>query len=105
MNMKSASMEENPFTGKWRVVSVYANVVEHGWTLFKRYGRESFVWEFCEIGSVRFPVGGFPSGASSIVVYYGNYARNMSRRRRHLPTAPPTGFCTSTVPTTSRTGS
>ncbi len=50
-------MESNPFTGKWRVVSLYCNVVEQGWTLFKRYGRRSFVWEFCEIGSVRFPVG------------------------------------------------
>ncbi len=57
------SMSENPFMGKWRVVSVYANVIEQGWTLFKRYGRESFVWEFCEIGSGRFPVGSvFRSG-------------------------------------------
>ncbi len=57
MNMKSASMEENPFNGKWRIVSLYCNVVEQGWTLFKRYGSKSFVWEFCEIGSVRFPTG------------------------------------------------
>ncbi len=49
--------DENIFTGKWRVVSLCCNVVEQGWTLFKRYGRKSFVWEFCEIGSVRFPVG------------------------------------------------
>jgi hypothetical protein len=48
---------ENPFTGKWKIVSLYSNVVEQGWTLFKRYGSRSFVWEFCEIGSVRFPNG------------------------------------------------
>ncbi len=57
MDMESTSQESNPFIGKWRIVSLYANVVEQGWTLFKRYGRKSFVWEFCEIGSVRFPNG------------------------------------------------
>ncbi len=48
---------ENIFTGKWRVVSLYCNVVKQGWMLFKRYRPKSFVWEFCEIGSVRFPIG------------------------------------------------
>ncbi len=48
---------ENIFIGKWRIVGLYCNVVEQRWTLFKRYGSKSFVWEFCEIGSVRFPNG------------------------------------------------
>ena len=62
--MKSIlTMPENPFVGKWKIVSLYCNVVEQGWTLFKRYGHGAFVWEFCEIGSVRFPVGSvFHSG-------------------------------------------
>ena len=61
--MKSIIEESNPFTGKWKIVSLYCNVVEQGWTLFKRYGHGAFVWEFCEIGSVRFPVGSvFHSG-------------------------------------------
>jgi hypothetical protein len=55
--MESTSQESNPFTGKWRIISLYCNVVDQGWTLFKRYGSKSFVWEFCEIGSVRFPSG------------------------------------------------
>jgi hypothetical protein len=49
---------KNIFTGKWRIVSLYCNVVEQGWTLFKRYGPQDFIWEFTEIASVRLPTGG-----------------------------------------------
>lgn len=51
------NMESNLFIGKWKIVSLYCNVVDQGWTLFKTYGRNSFIWEFIEISSIRFPNG------------------------------------------------
>ncbi len=74
--------DENIFIGKWRVVSLYANVVEQGWTLFKRYGRKSFVWEFCEIGSVRFPIGS---------VMHSGVLREL--RRKHEPETTEYTYC------------
>ena len=37
---------ENIFVGKFKVMSLYCYVQQQGWTLFKRYGNNSFIWEF-----------------------------------------------------------
>lgn len=41
-------LSENIFIGKFKVMSLYCYVQEQGWTLFKRYGNNSFLWEFEE---------------------------------------------------------
>lgn len=48
---------ENIFTGKFKVVSLYCFVREKGWTLFKRYGHNSFRWEFTEEKILKFQSG------------------------------------------------
>lgn len=47
----------NIFTGKFKVISVYCYVQDHGWTLFKRYGHNSFTWEFDEQKVLEFSSG------------------------------------------------
>lgn len=48
---------DNGFVGKWKVVSLYAYVQEQGWTLFRRYGHNSFIWEFEQTKILNFPSG------------------------------------------------
>lgn len=48
---------QNIFTGKFKVLAVYCNVQEQGWTLFKRYGHKSFRWEFIQEKEIPFPDG------------------------------------------------
>lgn len=56
--MKSPEIQSNNFfTGKWKIVSLYAYVQEQGWTLFKRYGHNSFTWEFEEDRQLNFQSG------------------------------------------------
>ncbi|VDR33835.1 Uncharacterised protein [Alistipes sp. cv1] len=54
---KEQDQSVNIFTGKWKVVSLYCFVQEQGWTLFKRYGHNSFFWEFEEVRKLEFPTG------------------------------------------------
>lgn len=48
---------DNIFVGKWKVVSLYIYVQKQGWTLFQRYGRNSFIWEFEQAKALNFPSG------------------------------------------------
>lgn len=45
------------FSGKFKVVSLYLNIANQGWTLFKRYGNNSFLWEFLPDKTLRFRTG------------------------------------------------
>ena len=56
--MSKTHYPRNPFTGRWKVLSLYCNVHGQGWTLFKVYGHKSFVWEFTETKCIEFPSGG-----------------------------------------------
>lgn len=47
----------NLLIGRWRIVSLYANVVGRGWTLFKRYTSNSTIWELTEEKTLDFPSG------------------------------------------------
>lgn len=44
INLKSKHL----FRGTWKIVSLYCNVQGQGWTLFKKYGRNSFIWTFTQ---------------------------------------------------------
>lgn len=48
---------ENVFVGKFKIVSLYCKIQGQGWTLFKRYGNGSFIWEFGESKTLNFSSG------------------------------------------------
>ena len=52
----------NPFTGRWKVISLYCNVHNQGWMLFEIYDPKSFIWEFTEIQKIEFPSGSVAYG-------------------------------------------
>lgn len=55
--MTRENQSECLFTGKFKVVSLYVNIVEQGWILFKRYGNNSFLWEFVPDRTLQFSSG------------------------------------------------
>ncbi len=55
--MTQENQSERLFSGKFKVVSLYLNVVEQGWTLFRRYGPKTFLWEFIPDKTLNFPSG------------------------------------------------
>lgn len=67
----------NPFTGQWKVLSLYCNVHDQGWILFKVYGHKSFVWEFTETDKIKFPSG---------TVVYGGKLRELRRKEEPFET-------------------
>lgn len=48
---------KNFFAGKFRVISLYCYVKDHGWKLLRRYGKNSFMWEFEQERQIKIPSG------------------------------------------------